>query len=192
MRRLTLTWLLLAVAQTASGDQSLPDVPLEDALSCSKKIPIDTRYSSEGNIRVDQAFICVSKDTRTTALHFRASAMHQQSFTGTSQSPWISLRVLDRSNNVLFQDASFKLADVARCGGYTGHWKLIPIGNKASEIYSFDISMGGAKPKDCKPQGFDRFVYDVKHNALRYAKGELTDDERAILEFAKAAAASGK
>jgi len=108
--------------------------------------------------------------------------MHNDKYVGRSNSPWLGLTLYDANGAKLFENSSFDLADVERCGGYTGHWKVVPISaNDVGKIEFMEISIGNTGPRSCSPQGFDRVVYDVKNTVNRWAQGDMTETEQKIM-----------
>ena len=157
---------------------------IESALKCSKLIRHDTEYSSNGRIRADQIFLCISSNKESISLHYRASAMHRDAYVGIKNSPWLSLKIYDNNKKTIYSRVDFDLADVERCGGYHGHWKAVPItSSEISQIAFYEVSLGGTGPRPCTPQGIDRVIYDAQETVDRWTRGNLTDSERVILSI---------
>lgn len=154
---------------------------IETALNCSKRIGHGTEYSGGGRIRVDQAFLCISQDRKKASLHYRASAMHNDKYVGRDNAPWLWLSLHDGNGRQIYESSSFDLVNVERCGGYTGHWKVVPISaSDVAKVEFVEISVGSTGRRSCSPQGWDRVRYDVTQTVTRWASGDLTEAERKI------------
>lgn len=180
----TLFSLLIMVGLVGVSNANAGAESIEKGLKCAKVIKTDSAFSSNGRALADQVFICINKKGTEAALHYRAIAMVNFSFTGLNQSPWIGINVTDKNGKSLFKKDKFQMADVPRCGGRTGHWKRIPVGNSVHKIFDFEISLSAAKPRKCTPMEKDRFIYNVTDNPGRYNKAIYTSEEKAIMSIA--------
>jgi hypothetical protein len=155
--------------------------PLGELLSqnCSKRIDGHDVFSSDGRVRADNIVYCALPQGSGALLILRTAAMQDRRYRGGNHSPWIHLKLVNSSNQVLFENSNFALADVSSCGGYQQHVFRIPIPN-GNDVFDVRIAMGGASPEQgaCKPTATERLVRDLSTDVKRYINGEFTEAEQ--------------
>lgn len=157
MRKQLILWALVGlIATNLVATQSAHAQVSKDSLSrlrsgCSNIKDFQPVYSNDGQIRAEYLTYCETK-SGDRYIFFEAAAMHNYSFAGNSQSPWMYVDFVDQKGKSLNAKHSIAfIVDVPNCGGYQFHMHRVATANWAAQIYDARFSVGNTSGVDCTP-----------------------------------------